>query len=506
MRSLTRELRVNLSDEDRICLRKIVDERAASPSRIRRAEVLLSLDSNRSGINATQIANLHRVSPDTVHRIYSRYLKYGLRSSVLASRFVRTVVLSDAERQWLHSVLNDPKSSKRNAKLAEILLLADSDGKNADATQISLGVGVSLGMVMRTLRSYDKSGLDMLPNQPRLFCFRLADKDRDTLHKLLRQETRNTWRRNRVLVLLRADQVGPMTGCKNIGKSTNVHPQTVRRVCKRYMKSGLDAALNLANRRAFQVRLSADERKTLLQLVSGNCTKQIRKRAVVLLNADENVSNKSNKEIAAIASVSIVTVTKICKHFVASGLKQLLTSRLGNTDPRRFSQGKSKNRSNGKKRKIVPIFLTRQERLVLQRTVAENLSGKGRIQRAQILLKIDEFGETKSFREIARGFDVCVNTVCQTYFRYVNNGVWKAIDHEQMRNPTRVFLLNEKQEAHIVRMFEGRPPKGYKKWTLRVLAEQAVARKIVPTVSHETIRKVLRTHLGKHALKSDMSQ
>jgi hypothetical protein len=38
----------------------------------------------------------------------------------------------------------------------------------------------------------------------------------------------------------------------------------------------------------------------------------------------------------------------------------------------------------------------------------------------------------------------------------------------------------------------GRPPAGYGHWTLQLLADEMVALEIVDTISHETVRQVLK--------------
>ena len=38
----------------------------------------------------------------------------------------------------------------------------------------------------------------------------------------------------------------------------------------------------------------------------------------------------------------------------------------------------------------------------------------------------------------------------------------------------------------------GAPPKGFANWSLRLLAEQAVALEIAAAVSHETVRQTLK--------------
>ena len=500
MEPLKRELRVGLSDKERIFLRKIVTERIVSPSRIRRAEILLSLDTSPVGRNIAQIAALYRVTPDTVNRIFSRYHKYGLRTAVLATRLPQYVVLSDSERLLLHGILNDPKSTKRNAKVARILLRAEADGENADATQIVNSLGGSITTVVRTLQLYKKSGLENLldrPPRPFMLCFQLSAKDRKTLSDLLKQKLEQGWKRNRILVLLKSDQFGPNVNLRNISELTGVSTTAIRRTCTNYVESGLEVALSYRisrpekSRRPFQVRLSAEEQKRLQRLLKGSCSKRVKQRAIVLLNADANTQDKSSKEIKAIAGVCEVTISRICKWFVRHGLEYAIFGRPSDRLPPKVKT-KQKPRTGASCGKIGPIPLKSLERFALQKVLAEKTNAKGRIKRAQILLKIDEFGSDKSFREIAELVGVSDQTVSHTYRRYLKAGIYHAIDHKQMLSPTRVSLLNDKQEDRIVKLFEGSPPKDCVRWTFKILAEQAVARKIVHAISRETVRKVLR--------------
>ena len=53
-------------------------------------------------------------------------------------------------------------------------------------------------------------------------------------------------------------------------------------------------------------------------------------------------------------------------------------------------------------------------------------------------------------------------------------------------------LLNGEQEARIIAMRLGAPPKGYANWTLRLLARKVVELEIVESISHETVRQTLK--------------
>jgi hypothetical protein len=64
--------------------------------------------------------------------------------------------------------------------------------------------------------------------------------------------------------------------------------------------------------------------------------------------------------------------------------------------------------------------------------------------------------------------------------------------HGQPKRRVRGKILNGDQEAKIIALRLGPPPKGFANWTLRLLAEQAVALEIVDSVSHETLRGTLK--------------
>jgi transposase len=55
-------------------------------------------------------------------------------------------------------------------------------------------------------------------------------------------------------------------------------------------------------------------------------------------------------------------------------------------------------------------------------------------------------------------------------------------------------LLDEPQKQRIIAMVCSQPPEGYARWTVRLVAEQAVKRKLVPQVGRETARILLLSH------------
>ena len=62
----------------------------------------------------------------------------------------------------------------------------------------------------------------------------------------------------------------------------------------------------------------------------------------------------------------------------------------------------------------------------------------------------------------------------------------------RVNKPATEKLLGGKQEAQVIAMRLGPPPKGYANWTLRLLARKVVELEIVEAISHETVRRTLK--------------
>ena len=76
--------------------------------------------------------------------------------------------------------------------------------------------------------------------------------------------------------------------------------------------------------------------------------------------------------------------------------------------------------------------------------------------------------------------------------RYRRDGLQSALYERQGRGAEPLLDASEKQR--IIAMVCSQPPPGYARWTVRLVAEQAVKRKLVPTVGRETVRVLLLSH------------
>ena len=76
--------------------------------------------------------------------------------------------------------------------------------------------------------------------------------------------------------------------------------------------------------------------------------------------------------------------------------------------------------------------------------------------------------------------------------RYEDGGLDRAL-HEK-RRPGASPILHPAEKQRIVAMVCSNPPEGQARWTVRLVAQEAVKRKLVPRVGRETIRILLQSH------------
>jgi len=138
------------------------------------------------------------------------------------------------------------------------------------------------------------------------------------------------------------------------------------------------------------------------------------------------------------------------------------------------------------------VRLTEEERLELQAVIKKLKGSSQKVRRAQVLLKADAEGPNWTDQRIAEAFGCRIQTVEKVRQRLVERGFHETLHGAQRPMPPTEKLLNGEQEARIIAMRLGAPPKGYANWTLRLLARKVVELEIVESISHETVRQTLK--------------
>lgn len=138
------------------------------------------------------------------------------------------------------------------------------------------------------------------------------------------------------------------------------------------------------------------------------------------------------------------------------------------------------------------VRLTDQERRTLGDVVRKLKGSSARVRRAQVLLKADADGPNWTDQRIVDAFGCRTRTIEYLRQRLVTEGFNAALEKKQPESPPRAKLLDGRQEAKIIALRLGQPPKGFANWSLRLLAEKVVELEIVDQVSHETLRTTLK--------------
>ena len=115
-----------------------------------------------------------------------------------------------------------------------------------------------------------------------------------------------------------------------------------------------------------------------------------------------------------------------------------------------------------------------------------------KVRRAQLLLKADADGPAWTDVRIAEAYHCRVQTVENVRRALVTDGLEAALERKKRATPPTPPLLDGVKEAQLIALRLGKPPAGYGRWTLRLLADQLVELEIVDAISPETVRQTLK--------------
>jgi hypothetical protein len=138
------------------------------------------------------------------------------------------------------------------------------------------------------------------------------------------------------------------------------------------------------------------------------------------------------------------------------------------------------------------VRLSDAERQVCLEVVKKLKGSSQKVRRAQILLKADADGPNWTDARIAEAYGCRVQTIENLRKRLVTEGFETALNGIQRESPPTPPLLDGKAEAKLIALRLGKPPAGYGRWTLQLLADQLVALEVVDSISYETVRKTLK--------------
>jgi transposase len=139
--------------------------------------------------------------------------------------------------------------------------------------------------------------------------------------------------------------------------------------------------------------------------------------------------------------------------------------------------------------KRLEITLTPKDRQHIEQLLGGGLQAVRTVKHALALHQMDQGQSTPA---VGANLMLSAKAVWQIGKRYQQGGLERALF--DAARPGKAPALDLQQQQRIVAVVCSPPPEGRARWTVRLLAEEVVRRKLVPHVGRETIRVLLESH------------
>lgn len=139
------------------------------------------------------------------------------------------------------------------------------------------------------------------------------------------------------------------------------------------------------------------------------------------------------------------------------------------------------------------VTLTREAREQLNDIVSKGNHSAQLYRTAYILLNCDEGKYSKKIinEEVSRVLQISMRMIDRVKQRFVEEGFEACLARKPM-SKTKEKKADGEVEAHLIALSCSKAPSGFSKWSLRLLADKMVELKYVESISHETVRRVLK--------------
>jgi transposase len=139
------------------------------------------------------------------------------------------------------------------------------------------------------------------------------------------------------------------------------------------------------------------------------------------------------------------------------------------------------------------VTLTREEREQLNDIVSKGTHSAQLYRTAYILLNCDEGKYSKKIinEEVSQVLQISMRMIDRVKQRFVEEGFEACLARKPM-SKTKEKKADGEVEAHLIALSCSKAPRGFSKWSLRLLADKMVELKYVESISHETVRRVLK--------------
>ena len=120
---------------------------------------------------------------------------------------------------------------------------------------------------------------------------------------------------------------------------------------------------------------------------------------------------------------------------------------------------------------------------------------RGGVQQVRVVVRalaLQQLAKGVTSPQVADRLPLTPQAIRHIAHRYNSSGLDAALYDKQRPGARQIF--DDSQKQRIIAMVCSNPPEGRALWTVRLVAEEAVKRKLVPRVGRETIRILLLDH------------
>ncbi|MCL2684919.1 MAG: helix-turn-helix domain-containing protein [Candidatus Bathyarchaeota archaeon] len=149
------------------------------------------------------------------------------------------------------------------------------------------------------------------------------------------------------------------------------------------------------------------------------------------------------------------------------------------------------------KGKYVGVVLSSSDRAELERFSAKDKHSVRLVNRAKIILALDESEGRKKEKQtkIAKRIGVSNQTISNVKNAFfAAQTVTRFLQRKKRTTPPIAPKITDETQAHIIALACSKPPDGYAKWTLRLLADKSIKLGYVNTLSHMSVKRLLKKH------------
>ncbi len=140
------------------------------------------------------------------------------------------------------------------------------------------------------------------------------------------------------------------------------------------------------------------------------------------------------------------------------------------------------------------VELSAGEREQLGEVISKGKSSAKAILKARILLKADQGadGEGWTDERICEALETNIIMVARTRAKLVNEGLAAVLARKKRARPPIEPIFDGEAQAQLIALACSKPPPGYARWTIRLLADKVVEMSIVDHAHFNTVGRALK--------------